>query len=100
MGMDGRMTCCNMAIEMGAKTGIVPHDMMTYRYFEGRRAITPVDLSSDPDAVYAGQRSYDVSELSPQVAIHHNVDQAVPVEDVAGTRVNQVFIGSCTNGRY
>lgn len=100
MGMDGRMTCCNMAIEMGAKTGIVPPDMMTYRYFEGRRAITPVDLSSDPDAVYAGQRSYDVSELSPQVAIPHNVDQAVPVEDVAGTRVNQVFIGSCTNGRY
>ena len=100
MGMDGRMTCCNMAIEMGAKAGIVPPDMVTYRYFAGRRAITPVDISSDPNAEYASRRSYDVNELSPQVAIPHNVDLAVPVEEVAGTRLNQVFIGSCTNGRY
>jgi len=100
MGMDGRMTLCNMAIEMGAKAGIVPPDMTTYRYFEGRRAVTPVDLTSDPDAEYDGRRTYDVSELSPQVAIPHNVDQVVPVEDVTGTRVDQVFIGSCTNGRF
>ncbi len=100
MGMEGRMTCCNMAIEMGAKTGIVPPDRITYAYLKERRPVTPVDLFPDPDARYTERRSYDVTDLGPQVAVPHNVDLVVPVEDVAGIPVDQVFIGSCTNGRF
>lgn len=100
MGMNGRMTCCNMAVEMGAKAGMVPPDDITYDYLRGRRDMPRMVLESDPDADFRDQRMYEVSDMSPQVAIPHNVDQAVDVEDVAGTAVDQVFIGSCTNGRF
>ena len=100
MDMAGRMTCCNMAIEMGAKAGIVPPDQVTWDYIRQKRDITPFSLESDPDAVYAETRTYDVTTLSPQVAVPHNVDLGVDVGKVAGTPVDQVFIGSCTNGRF
>jgi len=100
LDMPGRMTCCNMAIEMGAKAGIVAPDAVTWDYVKGRRKMKPFALNSDPDAVYADQRSYDVGKLEPQVATPHNVDQGVPVGKVAGTHIDQVFIGSCTNGRF
>ena len=100
MPIPGRMTCCNMAIEMGAKTGIVPPDDITYEYMQKRGRSHPVAIASDPDARYAGQRTYDVKDLSPQVAVPHNVDLAMDVRKVAGTPVDQVFIGSCTNGRF
>ncbi len=60
----------------------------------------PFSLESDADAEYAEKRSYSVSDLEPQVAVPHNVDTGVPVSRVAGTPVDQVFIGSCTNGRF
>jgi 3-isopropylmalate/(R)-2-methylmalate dehydratase large subunit len=101
MGMAGRMTLCNMAIEMGAKAGIVPPDATTWEYVSARRpGILPFELASDPDASFAGTRTYDASALEPQVAVPHNVDNVVSVSKVAGTHVDQVFIGSCTNGRY
>jgi len=100
LDMAGRMTCCNMAIEMGAKAGIVAPDKITWKYMKERRAMKPFSLESDADAVYADKRSYDVSDLESQVAIPHNVDTGVPVSRVAGTPVDQVFIGSCTNGRF
>ena len=101
LGMAGRMTCCNMAIEMGAKAGIVPPDATTWDYIRQRRAgIRPFDLASDPDATFSEKRNYDVSRLEPQVAVPHNVDLGVPVGKVAGTHIDQVFIGSCTNGRF
>jgi 3-isopropylmalate/(R)-2-methylmalate dehydratase large subunit len=100
MDMAGRMTCCNMAIEMGAKAGIVAPDKITWKYMKERRAMKPFSLESDTDAVYVDKRSYDVSNLEPQVAIPHNVDTGVSVSRVAGTHVDQVFIGSCTNGRF
>jgi 3-isopropylmalate/(R)-2-methylmalate dehydratase large subunit len=100
MGMAGRMTCCNMAVEMGAKAGIVPPDRVTWEYLEGRRKMEPFSLASDPDASFTEERSYDVSDLAPQVAVPHNVDHVVGVDEVAGTHVDQVFIGSCTNGRF
>ncbi|MCP1714826.1 3-isopropylmalate/(R)-2-methylmalate dehydratase large subunit [Methanocalculus alkaliphilus] len=100
MDMPGRMTCCNMAIEMGGKAGIVPPDEVTLAYLKERRSFDPVDIAPDPDAVYLDQRSYDVADLSPQVAVPHNVDNVVSVEEVAGRKVDQVFIGSCTNGRF
>ena len=98
--MAGRMTCCNMAIEMGAKAGIIAPDKITWEYMKKRRKIKPFELESDPDAVYSERRSYSVSDLEPQVAIPHNVDTGVPVSRVAGTPVDQIFIGSCTNGRF
>jgi len=100
MDMAGRMTCCNMAIEMGAKAGIVAPDKITWEYMKKKRPMKPFSLESDADAVYAGKRSYTVSDLEPQVAVPHNVDTGVPVSRVAGTHVDQVFIGSCTNGRF
>ena len=100
LDMPGRMTCCNMAIEMGAKAGIVAPDKVTWNYMKGRRMMKPFTLNSDPDALYTGRRSYDVTMLEPQVATPHNVDQGVPVSKVVGTHVDQVFIGSCTNGRF
>ena len=100
MDMAGRMTCCNMAIEMGAKAGIVPPDKITWDYMKGRRKMEPFNLESDEDAVFAENRVYDVSDLEPQVAVPHNVDQGVPVSKVEGIHIDQVFIGSCTNGRY
>ena len=100
MDMAGRMTCCNMAIEMGAKTGMVPPDKVTWEYLKGRREVSPFELRSDKDASFSDERSYDVSDMVPQVAVPHNVDQARDVTEVAGTPVDQVFIGSCTNGRF
>jgi 3-isopropylmalate/(R)-2-methylmalate dehydratase large subunit len=100
LDMAGRMTCCNMAIEMGAKAGIVAPDEVTWEYLKGRHTMEPFPLASDAGATYAEQRNYNVTKLEPQVATPHNVDQGVPVGKVAGTPVNQVFIGSCTNGRF
>jgi 3-isopropylmalate/(R)-2-methylmalate dehydratase large subunit len=100
MGMAGRMTCCNMAVEMGAKAGIVPPDRITWNYLKGKRDMKPFHLAADPDATYLEERSYDVADLAPQVAVPHNVDHVVDVGEVEGTPVDQVFIGSCTNGRF
>ncbi|MDD3111083.1 MAG: 3-isopropylmalate dehydratase large subunit [Methanofollis liminatans] len=101
MPMPGRMTCANMAIEMGAKAGIVPPDAITWEYLKGRRPdVRPFTLESDEDATYAELREFDAADLVPKVAVPHNVDNVVDVEEVAGTHVDQVFIGSCTNGRY
>ena len=65
-----------------------------------RRTIKPFPLTSDKDADFIDKRTYDVSEMEPQVAVPHNVDTGVPVSTVAGIPVDQVFIGSCTNGRF
>jgi 3-isopropylmalate/(R)-2-methylmalate dehydratase large subunit len=101
LDMAGRMTCCNMAIEMGAKAGIIAPDKITWAYLKAhRKGVRAFALASDKDAVFAEERTYDVSDLEPQVAVPHNVDTGVPVGKVAGTAVDQVFIGSCTNGRF
>jgi len=100
MDMPGRMTCCNMAIEMGAKAGIVPPDATTWEYLKGRTERKPFDLNSDNDAEYSEWLNFDVTDLEPQVAVPHNVDNVVNVTEVEGTPIDQVFIGSCTNGRY
>jgi 3-isopropylmalate/(R)-2-methylmalate dehydratase large subunit len=100
MGMPGRMTFCNMAIEMGAKAGIVPPDNITWDYISRLRNVVPFSLQSDNNASYIEKRTYNVTNLSPQVAEPHNVDLGVDVTKVAGTKIDQIFIGSCTNGRF
>lgn len=99
LSVSGRMTLCNMAIEMGAKTGIVPPDEKTFEFLKNR-ACTPYEpVYADQDARYEKEFTYDASEIEPQVACPHEVDNVKPVGEVEGTPVDQVFIGTCTNGR-
>ena len=100
MGVAGRMTLCNMAIEMGGKTGIVEPDERTFEFLKPRTDGVFEPLYADDDAKYRRRLEIDVSDLEPQVACPHKVDNVKPVTSVSGTKVDQVFIGSCTNGRY
>ncbi len=102
MDIPGRMTLCNMAIEMGGKAGIVEADPTTEKYLMERAADFKLDKrwKSDEDATFAETMAYDVSDLTPQVACPHNVDNVKSVEEVEGIKINQVFMGSCTNGRF
>jgi 3-isopropylmalate/(R)-2-methylmalate dehydratase large subunit len=94
----GRLTICNMAIEAGAKAGIFAPDEETRRFMQskGREGVY---LASDTDAEFAANVTIDLSRLKPQVAKPWSVDNVVPLAEVAGTRIDQAFIGSCTNGR-
>ena len=97
----GRLVICNMSVEAGATAGIVPADRETERYLRSETGVTaPVDLAGpDVDADYAGEIDVDVSDLPPQIACPHAVDNVKPVETVAGVAVDQIVVGSCTNGR-
>ena len=101
MSTSGRLVLCNMAVEAGATAGIVPADEETVRYLREEAGVTDeLELvSPDPDATYAQVVNIDVSRLTPQVACPHTVDNVRPVAQVAGRRVQQIVIGSCTNGR-
>jgi 3-isopropylmalate/(R)-2-methylmalate dehydratase large subunit len=109
MSMDARMTVCNMAIEAGGTSGVCMPDMTTVEYLwpfikgEYRtKAAALKDFSqwtSDPDAVYKKEIVIDAARLVPQVTVGFKPDQVVDVSEVAGTPVDQVYIGSCTNGR-
>lgn len=103
MATSGRLTVCNMSVEAGATSGIVPGDAETVRFLREEAGVgldAVLDLvAPDPDAVYARVVEVDVSKLSPQVACPHTVDNVRPVQFVEGTRIHQVVIGSCTNGR-
>jgi len=101
MPTSGRLTLCNMAVEAGATSGIVPADEETLRYLREEAGLTEyVDMMvPEPDAPYERIVQLDVSKLEPQIACPHTVDNVRPVSSVAGTRVHQVVIGSCTNGR-
>lgn len=99
LSMDSRMSMCNMAIEAGAKSGIISPDAITKAYVE-KRAERPYKFySSDADAVYKEVREYDCSKIEPQVACPHLPENTKNVSDVKNVSVDQVIIGSCTNGR-
>jgi 3-isopropylmalate/(R)-2-methylmalate dehydratase large subunit len=102
MSMAGRMTLCNMTVEMGAKNGIIEPDEITRKFLEGRTAkpLTSFEnLKSDADAVYEKVMEFDVTSLESQVACPSSVDNVKPVSELSGVPVEQAFIGSCTNGR-
>jgi len=101
MSTSGRLVLCNMAVEAGATSGIVPPDEETVRYLREEAGVADeVEmLSPDPDAHYEQVIEIDVSSLSPQIACPHAVDNVRAVDEVQGTKVNQIVIGSCTNGR-
>ncbi|MBN1940267.1 MAG: 3-isopropylmalate dehydratase large subunit [Candidatus Aminicenantes bacterium] len=97
--LSSRMTLANMAAEMGAKNGYFIPDPLTISWLKARTVREFDVVQSDPDAVYEEVLSFDLSALEPQVACPHTVDNVKPVTAVAGTPVQQVLIGTCTNGR-
>jgi 3-isopropylmalate/(R)-2-methylmalate dehydratase large subunit len=101
MSTSGRLVICNMAVEAGATAGIVPADKETVRYLRAEAGVKgKIDLvTPDRDAVYEQVIEVDVSKLDSQIACPHTVDNVKPIKDVTGTKINQVVIGSCTNGR-
>jgi homoaconitate hydratase family protein len=99
MSMDGRLTLCNMAVEAGAKNGIIEADEITRSYLKGRVQGEVELVKSDPDARYSRVLQVEVDGLDPQVACPHSPANVVPVGKVAGQKVDQVLIGTCTGGR-
>lgn len=99
MGVGGRMTLCNMAAEMGAKAGMVPYDDVAGRWLEGLTTERYEPAHPDPDAEYEATLTFDCSEISPQVARPHKVDNVVPVSEVGDVPIDVALLGTCTNGR-
>ncbi len=99
LSMDDRLTICNMAIEAGAKNGIFPVDEITRAYLDGRSQRPYQTYEADEDAVYAATYEINLSELVPTVSYPHLPENTHPVTDAADIAIDQVVIGSCTNGR-
>ncbi|HEY3316182.1 MAG TPA: 3-isopropylmalate dehydratase large subunit [Bacillota bacterium] len=98
--MPGRLTLANMAVESGAKAGLFPSDEVTREFMEGHgRGSAWRPLAADADASYERIVTIDLGEIEPTVACPHRVDNVATIGKVKGTAVQQVFIGSCTNGR-
>ncbi len=99
LSMDDRLTICNMAIEAGAKNGIFPVDEITRAYLDGRSQRPYQVYEADEDAVYTAVHEINLSELVPTVSYPHLPENTHPVTDAADIAIDQVVIGSCTNGR-
>ncbi|MCE5191295.1 MAG: 3-isopropylmalate dehydratase large subunit [Actinomycetia bacterium] len=99
LSMEGRMTICNMAIEAGAKSGIIAVDDTTRAYMKGRTERPWTEYFSDADAVYAHVYEIDAASVKPTVSFPHLPSNTRLAEDSRGITVDQVVIGSCTNGR-
>jgi 3-isopropylmalate/(R)-2-methylmalate dehydratase large subunit len=101
MSIAGRMTLCNMAVEMGAKNGIIEPDNMTKEYLQHRvnSLADFASLKSDKDAQYERVVEFDVSKLEPQIACPSSVDNVKTMSEIGNIPIDQAFIGSCTNGR-
>ena len=99
MSVASRMTMSNMAIEAGAKCALFTPDEKTAEYCNVELTDELKDLKGDADAVYAREITYNAEDLVPVLACPSQVDNIKPVTELAGTAVDQVFIGSCTNGR-
>ena len=100
LSIDGRLTISNMAVEMGAKTSIFPVDKKVFAWFKkhgSKRKLNP--QKADRDAVYSDTKHYNISKLEPQIAKPHSVDNVSPVRKIAGLKIDEAFIGTCTNGR-
>ena len=99
LNMDERLAMCNMAIEAGAKNGIIEPDEITHQFVIERAKRDFKVFKSDPDASYVATYEWNVSELEPQVAFPHLPSNTKPVSESKDVKIDQVFIGSCTNGR-
>ncbi|MBW6464352.1 MAG: 3-isopropylmalate dehydratase large subunit [Firmicutes bacterium] len=99
LSMDGRLTMANMAIEAGGKCGYVQPDKVTFSYLKGRAKKPYTPVYSDKDANYNKVIEYDINSLEPQIAFPPSPDNVRPVSEASGIKIDQVVIGSCTNGR-
>jgi len=100
LSMESRFTITNMAIEAGAKTGLIATDSTTKSYLEMRgRGDKFREIKPDPDAVYEKTFEIDVSKLEPVVSFPHTVDNTRKISEVEDVKIDQVYIGTCTNGR-
>ena len=99
LSMDDRFTICNMAIEAGAKNGIFPVDAQTMDYMRGRVQREVTIFEADEDAEYDETNEIDLSTLRPTVACPHLPENTKPIDEVGDIAIQQVVIGSCTNGR-
>ena len=99
LSMDDRLCICNMAIEAGAKNGIFPVDDRTLEYLKGRSEREPVIYTADEDAPYEKTIEMDLSKIEPTVACPHLPENTRPAKELGDIRIDQVVIGSCTNGR-
>ena len=101
LDMDGRFTMCNMAVEMGAKVGFMPQDKKTNAWLKSKltkhKKIKPV--TADKDAQYIKVLEYNISKLKPQVACPHQVDNVKSAEELKNIRIQEAYLGTCTNGR-
>jgi len=98
LSMDSRLTICNLSVETGAKAGMFYADSVTREYLlsHGRE----IGIQDPPDLTYSQEYSFDLGEIEPVIAIPPRVDTVRPVNDLAGLLLDQVFVGTCTNGRY
>ncbi|MDP2232028.1 MAG: aconitase family protein, partial [Actinomycetota bacterium] len=94
LSVDARMTISNMAIEVGAKAGLMKADEKTLAWFEGRGKRTPAPVDPDADAIYAKELTIDAGDVGPQIARPHAVDNVSPIEDVEGTPIAQGVLGT------
>jgi len=100
MTMSQRLTIANMAVEVGAKVGLFPSDNVTRKYLTSQgRGNKYKTLSADTDANYEDTIIIDAAKIEPMVAMPHSVDNVAPANTLAGIKIDQVFIGTCTNGR-
>ena len=99
LSMDDRLCICNMAIEAGAKNGIFPVDDVTRAYMNGRTERAPKEFSADPDAVYEKVIKINLSDIVPTVSCPHLPENTKPASELSDIKIDQVVIGSCTNGR-
>jgi 3-isopropylmalate/(R)-2-methylmalate dehydratase large subunit len=100
LGMDGRFSMANMAIEAGAKAGLFPVDDKTIAYLAPRARRGYAPLAPDPGATYARSIEFDVAQIEPQVSFPHLPSNARPLSQVGQVPIDQAVIGSCTNGRW
>ena len=96
--VDERLAVANMAVEAGAETGLFPADVTTSNYLDGRTTRPWTAERSDPDAEFAQVLRIDLSALPPLIALPHLPGNVVPVEEAVGTRIDQVYVGNCSNG--
>lgn len=99
LSIDDRLCICNMAIEAGAKNGIFPVDEVTLSYLNGRTERKPEIFAADQDAEYESTVTIDLSAIVPTVACPHLPENTKPAEELSDIKIDQVVIGSCTNGR-
>jgi len=101
LDMDGRFTICNMVVEMGAKAGFVPTDAITLSWLKSRKINTSKikPVLADKNAEYREVFVFDISKINPQVSIPHNVDTVIEAKKLKKIKINEAFLGTCTNGR-